>query len=278
MGSDPLIAPLAEALVNLKRRLRDLSSAAIAYSGGVDSTLLLRVAADTPGFRYLAVTTYSPTTPPEETAEAISLARAIGATHRVVSVNELDTPGYAENAPNRCYLCKQTLYPYCRAIADDEGYAHVIDGVNADDLEDYRPGLLAARDFGVLHPLADVGLTKRAVRELSRWYGLSTANKPASPCLASRFPYGTAITEERLMQVATAESALRQLGFREFRVRHLGNAARVEIAAEELGRIASDEVRRDILREVHAAGFRTVEVSRVPFRSGSLNEALRSPR
>jgi uncharacterized protein len=206
------------------------------------------------------------------------LAAFIGAPHRILAVNELDTPGYAENPRDRCYLCKQTLYPRCRAIADDEGYDYVIDGVNADDLGDYRPGLAAAKEFRVRHPLADAGLTKKAVRELSRWYGLPTADKPASPCLASRFPYGTTITEERLRQVAAAESGMRRLGFRELRVRHLGPAARIEISADEHWRLANDDLRRDIVREVRAAGFDVVEISPLPLRSGSLNDVLRSAR
>jgi uncharacterized protein len=224
------------------------------------------------------LTTYSPTTPPGETDEARALANAIGVPHLVVPVNELHTPGYAENSPDRCYLCKGTLYPQCRAVAEAEGYEHVIDGVNVDDLGDYRPGLAAAATFGVHHPLADSGLTKEDVRELSRWYGLPTADKPASPCLSSRFPYGTTITEERLRQVATAESAMRRLGFRELRVRHLGDTARVEVALDERWRLADDRIRSDIIREVGAAGFAAVEISPLPLRSGSLNDALRASR
>ena len=278
MESDRPGATLAKSLECLKARLRDLSSAVLAFSGGVDSTLLLRVAADTPGFRFVAVTTYSPTTPPDETDEARALAASLGARHLLFSVNELATPGYAANPPDRCYLCKQTLYPRCRAVAESEGYDSVIDGVNADDLADYRPGLAAAVQFGVYHPLADTGLTKNAVRELSRWYGLPTADKPASPCLSSRFPYGTTITEERLHQVAAAEAAMRRLGFRELRVRHLGDAARVEIAADDHWRLTDDSLRCEILREVASAGFDTVEISPLPLRSGSLNDALRPPR
>ena len=278
MESDSPTGHLVNALVDLKARLHGLGSAVVAFSGGVDSTLLLRVAADTPGFRVVALTTYSPTTPPGETDEARALADAIGVRHLLVPVNELDTPGYAANPPDRCYLCKQTLYPHCRALADADGYEHVIDGVNVDDLGDYRPGLAAAATFGVHHPLADCGLTKEDVRELSRWYALPTADKPASPCLSSRFPYGTRITEERLRQVATAESAMRSLGFRELRVRHLGDTAQVEIASDEQWRLADDRTRSDIIREVRAAGFAAVEISSRPFRSGSLNDTLRASR
>lgn len=278
MESDPSISRLSDSLTEVKHRLRHLSSATIAFSGGVDSTLLLRIAADTPGFRFIAVTTCSPTTPPEETEEARTLAVSIGAPHRVLHVDELETPGYAANPPDRCFLCKQTLYPHCRAIADDEGYKHVVDGVNADDLTDYRPGLVAATQFGVVHPLAEAGLTKNAVRELSRWYGLPTADKPASPCLSSRFPYGTMITHERLRQVATAELALRRMGFRDLRVRHLGKAARVEIAGEDHWRLDDQQVRARIVRAVRAAGFDEVDISALPLRSGSLNDVLRARR
>lgn len=278
MESDSATARLANSLADLVARLQGLRSAVVAFSGGVDSTLLLRVAANTPAFRVVALTTYSPTTPPGETDEARALAGAIGVPHLLVAVNELDTPGYAENPPDRCYLCKRTLYPHCRTVAEAEGYEHVIDGVNLDDLGDYRPGLAAAATFGVHHPLADSGLTKQDVRELSRWYGLPTADKPASPCLSSRFPYGTTITEERLRQVATAESAMRRLGFRELRVRHLGDTARVEVAHDEHWRLAEDRIRSDIIREVAATGFAAVEISPLPLRSGSLNDALRTSR
>lgn len=276
MGSEPLSVRLTSALADLKGRLQKLGSAVVAFSGGVDSTLLLRVAVDTPGFRFGALTTCSPTTPPGETEEARTFADSIGAPHFVIEVNELVTPGYADNSPDRCYLCKGTLYPHCRAVAKAQGYEHVIDGVNLDDLGDYRPGLAAAAAFGVHHPLADSRLTKRDVRALSNWYGLQTADKPASPCLSSRFPYGTKITAERLQQVATAESGLRSLGFRELRVRHLGDSARVEVAGDEHRRLADAQTRSDIVREVRAAGFDTVVISPFPLRSGSLNDALRA--
>lgn len=254
--------------------LSSMGSAVLAFSGGVDSTLVLRAAADSPGLRFLALTTRSPTNTDEEVDEARRLAAAIGADHVVVDVDELETPGYAENPAHRCYLCKETLYPKCEQAARERGYAFVCDGVNTDDLGDYRPGLRAAAERGVRHPLVEAGLSKAAVRALSRFYGLATADRPASPCLSSRFPYGTAITREGLARVANAEAALRRLGFVELRVRYLGEAARVEVAAAELDRLAREDVRDRARAGILAAGFSRVEFSAVALRSGSLNDAL----
>jgi uncharacterized protein len=266
---------LAARLETLTTTLGAMDSAVIAFSGGVDSSLLLRVAVSVTGLRSVAVTTASPTNTEAEIEEACAFAREVGARHLVIPVDELDTPGYAENPPDRCFLCKQTLYPECFRVAAAEGLAWVCDGVNTDDLGDYRPGLRAAAEMGVRHPLVEAGLSKADIRTLSAWYGLGTAEKPASPCLSSRFPYGTRITHEGLALVARAEAAVRSLGFEDLRVRYYGDTARVEIAAADHARLADATVARAIEAGVRAAGFARVEIAAEPLRSGSLNDVLR---
>jgi pyridinium-3,5-biscarboxylic acid mononucleotide sulfurtransferase len=269
------LAPeLACKLARLERDLSAMESALLAFSGGVDSSFLLRVARDVLGDRLTALTSVSPTNPEADTTEAIALGRTLGVDHVVVTSNELTIPGYAANPTNRCYLCKDRLYDICAAEAQRRGIAVIIDGVNLDDLGDYRPGLRAASERGVRHPLVEAGITKNDLRAMSRALGLATWDRPASPCLSSRFPYGTRITVNGLRMVAAAEDGLRQLGFRTLHVRFLGNVARVELATSELPRLHDPTLRSAVTDAVRAAGFREVTVDPAGFRSGNLNAAV----
>ncbi len=270
-------AAVAAKLARLERSLAELNSTLLAFSGGVDSSFLLRVAHDALGARLTALTSVSPTNPEDDTASAVALATALGIRHVVIDADELTIPGYAANPTNRCYLCKDRLYDLCAAEAQARGITAIVDGVNVDDLGDYRPGLRAASEHGVRHPLVDADITKDELRVLSRALGLATWDRPASPCLSSRFPYGTAINHAALRMVANAENGLRGLGFRTLRVRFHGGAARVEIARDELARLDDPGLRRTVIDTVRAAGFRDVTVDASGFRSGSLNVGLVEP-
>jgi pyridinium-3,5-biscarboxylic acid mononucleotide sulfurtransferase len=261
-------------LARLRASLRDLGAAVVAFSGGVDSSFLLRVAVEELGERVVALTTRSPTAPDDDEAIARAVGESLGVRHLLIDANELAIPGYADNPTDRCYLCKGSLYDICRAEAAKLGIEHVIDGVNLDDLGDYRPGLKAALEQHVVHPLADAQLTKHEIRALSRGLGLVTADKPASPCLSSRFPYGTRITLEGLRRVAGAEQVLHRLGFRECRVRFHDPVARIEVPGDQLPRLVAPAVRDVLVRELKQLGFLYVALDLQGLRSGSLNEAL----
>jgi uncharacterized protein len=261
-------------LTALRRTLRDMERVLVAFSGGVDSSFLLRVAAEELGAGAVALTTRSPTMPEDDEAVALALAEVLGVEHLVIDANELDIPGYAENPTNRCYFCKGGLYDICRAEAAKLGIAHIVDGVNADDLADYRPGLKAAEEHAVRHPLAELGLTKAEIRAFSRALGLPTADKPSSPCLSSRFPYGTTITLDGLRKVAAAERVLHRLGFPECRVRNHDPVARIEVPGADLPRLTEPALRAALVAELRAVGFLYVTADLQGFRSGSLNEPL----
>jgi pyridinium-3,5-biscarboxylic acid mononucleotide sulfurtransferase len=251
-----------------------MPSALVAFSGGVDSAFLLRVARDVLGQRCIALTTLSPTTPAEDVAEARRLAAALGVAHVLVDTNELEIAGYAENPTNRCYFCKDNLFTICADEASRRGLAVVIDGANRDDLADHRPGLVAAAERGVRHPLVEADLSKLEIRAASRELGLETWDRPASPCLSSRFPYGTRITPERLARVEAAERVLRERGFRELRVRLHEQIARLEVPVDEMPALL--RLREVIVTELKRLGFTYVTLDLQGFRSGSLNETLRS--
>ena len=262
-------------LAHLRETLAAFPSALVAFSGGVDSAFLLRVAHEVLGDRCTALTTASATTPAADLDDARRLAAEMGVTHVVVDADELTIPGYAANDPERCYLCKDHLYTVCRAEADRRGIAAILDGVNVDDLSDHRPGLRAAAEQHVRHPLVEADFHKDDIRQASRTLRLATWDRPASPCLSSRFPYGTTITGDGLRRVAAAEDALRAEGFRELRVRYHDRVARIELPLAEAGRLLEAPRRERIVRALKEIGFDFVALDLQGFRSGSLNDVLR---
>ncbi len=258
----------------LESRIASLGSAIVAFSGGVDSSLVAALAARALGGRALAVTAVSPALATGELDGARAVALALGIAHETITTDELAREGYRSNERDRCYHCKTELYDRLAALAERRGFATVLSGANADDEGDWRPGLQAAAEHGVVHPLLEAGVTKAEVRELARSLAVPSAEKPASPCLSSRLPYGTPVEPDTLAQVDRAELALKRLGYGVLRVRHLGETGRVELAADELPRALAPSGRARVVAAVLAAGYADVEISEKPFRSGSLNAAF----
>ena len=265
---------MLQKLEQLRTLFAEMEQALIAYSGGVDSTLVAKIAYDVLGDRAMAVTAVSPSLLPEELEDARIQAAVMGIPYQVVQTHEMDNPNYTANPVNRCYFCKSELHDTLKPLATQLGYPYVVDGVNADDLRDYRPGIQAAKERGVRSPLAEVGVTKAEVRQLSQHLALSWWDKPAQPCLSSRFPYGEEITVGQLQRVGRAERYLRKLGLKNLRVRSEGDTARIELPPEQIKEFMLKTDLQAIVSAFQSYGFIYVTLDLEGYRSGKLNQVL----
>jgi pyridinium-3,5-biscarboxylic acid mononucleotide sulfurtransferase len=261
-------------LTQLRNLFTEMERALIAYSGGIDSTLVAKVAYDVLGDRALAVTAKSPSLLPEELEDASAQAIEIGINHQIVETHEMENPNYSSNPIDRCYFCKSELHDTLKPLALELGYPYVVDGVNADDLNDYRPGIQAAKERGARSPLAELGITKLEVREIARSIGLTCWNKPAQPCLSSRFPYGEEITIPKLNRVGRAEIYLRRLGYENVRVRSIGDTAKIELPVELIQQFVAANNLADLVTIFQSFGFVYVTLDLEGYRSGKLNQVL----
>jgi pyridinium-3,5-biscarboxylic acid mononucleotide sulfurtransferase len=273
-----VLLPAAPEIHPLISLIAELGSAVVAFSGGVDSSVVAALAKRGLGSRAVAVTAVSPALATGELEAARTVAAFVGIRHEVLDTAEMSDPDYRRNDRFRCYFCKSELYGRLSDLAAVRGFASVLSGANADDAHDWRPGLRAAAERGVRHPLLEAGWGKDQVRAVARQLGLPSAAKPASPCLASRIPYGTPVSIEVLSRVDRAEANLRDIGYRTFRVRHYGATGRVQLAADELARVKEPGERAAVVSAVKAVGYRRVDIDDAPFRSGSLNLTEAPPR